>query len=143
MTGSVRLLGVGAALAAVLAIASCAVSRPASTAAAVPSVPACRQPPPAVLPHSAGSLDETSSGAYCLPAGDNIAVFLHAGAGPSTAWAAITSSNPQILEPQPSGVLTAPLGVTPGIFAGTRAGVATLSSTAANGRAWTVTIVVG
>jgi hypothetical protein len=85
-------------------------------------------------------LDESSSGAYCLAVGSSIDVYLHA---PGTArWSPVTSSAPDVLGPQRTGVLTAPVGVTAGIFGGLRAGTATLSSSRPDGATWTVTIVV-
>jgi hypothetical protein len=125
------------------AVAACARgTAPATTATAVSSRPACHQPPEATVPGAAGALDETSSGAYCLPAGQAIDVFLHA-ADPAARWSPIKSSDPAVLRPQRTGVLTAPVGVTPGIFGGQRSGTATLSSSTPDGRTWTVTIVVG
>jgi hypothetical protein len=106
------------------------------------AAPRCASPPEAVLPDTAGSLDETSAGAYCLGPGQSIAVFLHSPAPARLRWAPIQSSDPAVLKAQSSGVLTAPLGVTPGIFRGLVAGTATLSSSAPDGHAWSVTVVV-
>jgi hypothetical protein len=111
-------------------------------AAAPPPPPSCQQPPAAALPGAAGSLDETSAGAYCLPAGQTIDVFLHSPASATGRWTPIVSSDVAVLRPQRTGVLTAPVGVTPGIFGGLRPGTATLSSTGPDKRTWSVTIVV-
>jgi hypothetical protein len=123
------------ALTPLFALAACAGTGTAAQ-------PSCQQPGEAVMPGAAGSLDETSTGAYCLQVGQSIDVFLHAQDPKTTRWAAVTSSDPTILQPQRTGVLTAPVGVTPGIFGGLRAGTATLTSTQSTGQTWTVTIVV-
>jgi hypothetical protein len=141
-----RLLPAVAVLVAVAAIpvtAACAhTAAPAATAPAAPSRPSCQHLPEASVPNAAGSLDEASSGAYCLAVGQAVDVFLHA-ADPATAhWSPITSSDPEVLRAQRTGVLTAPVGVTPGIFGAQHPGTATLSSSAEAGRTWTVTIVV-
>ncbi|MDH6580562.1 hypothetical protein [Kitasatospora sp. MAP5-34] len=114
--------------------------------------PACRQPPEAVLPRTAGTLTEADSGTFCLPVGGQIAVFLAPPAGVAGGtsgaavgadrWSGVVSSAPQVLTATSTGVLTAPLGVTPGIFRGTAAGEARLASSTATGRSWQVTIVI-
>lgn len=109
------------------------------------SVPACTTPPPGELPHAAGSLTQTDTGVYCLTEGQQIDVFLTASSGSGTAgtgWSQITSSGTAVLTPLSSGVLTAPRGVTPGIFLGAVRGTATLSSRLPNGKTWTATVVV-
>ena len=93
------------------------------------------------MPGAAGTLDESATGSYCLAVGQVIDVFQHAPT-PAQPWSPIASSHPEILAPQRTGVLTAPVGVTPGIFAARRAGTAELSSTRPGGPSWSVTIVV-
>jgi hypothetical protein len=112
--------------------------------------PACKPLPPAQLPHLAGSLTQDDTGSYCLPLGARLGVFLTAtgpgagpGAPPSHRWSEITSSAPRRLAAANSGVLTPPLGVTPGVFVGVAAGTATLGSRTPDGKGWRVTIVVG
>jgi hypothetical protein len=137
MARTTRLLHVLLATAVVAGTAACA----APQAPAAPP-PSCQAPPEAVLPHTAGALDETSSGAYCLALGDSMGVFLHSTDTARLRWAEIKSSDAGVLKAQQTGVLTAPVGVTPGIFGATAAGTATLSSTEPDGHTWTVTIVV-
>lgn len=131
-----RLRGFVAA-ALVAGMAACA----APQAAGAPP-PTCQQPPEAAIPGLAGALDETSSGAYCLAIGASMGIFLHSTDTEKLRWTAITSSASGVLKAQQTGVLTAPVGVTPGIFGATAAGVATLSSTEPDGHSWAVTIVV-
>jgi hypothetical protein len=128
----------------VAATVACGLSGLAGCAGQAPgaAAPSCRQPSESVLPNTSGSLDETSAGAYCLRVGEAVAVFLH---GQSTArlrWAPISSSDQVVLAPKSTGVLTAPIGVTPGIFAGRTPGTAKLSSSQPGGATWSVTIVV-
>jgi hypothetical protein len=125
---------------------------PASDAPSSP--PACRAPEAAVLPHTAGSLSETDSGAYCLAAGQVLDVFLTAPmntapantASPNTApairWSRISTADTAVVGYGNSGVLTPPINVTAGVFRGLTRGVTTLSSTLPNGTVWRVTIVV-
>ncbi|MEZ0094044.1 hypothetical protein [Streptacidiphilus sp. EB129] len=116
-----------------------------TAAAATTPPPACKPPAPAVLPHSAGTLDQTSTGAFCLPVGQSIDVFLTAPnttAPQSDRWAEVASSDSAVLSPGNTGVLTAPLGVTPGVFVGAVPGTSVLSSHSPDGRAWQVTVVV-
>jgi hypothetical protein len=132
-----RLLSTTAAL--LVATASCAGPGPAGP----PPAPACQQPPEGVRPESAGSLDETSSGTYCLTVGALIDVYLHVAPPATGRWSTVTSSDPAIVAPRRTGLLTAPVGVTPGIFGGVTPGTATLSSSRpGGGGTWTVTIVV-
>lgn len=139
---------IAAALAATaLLTTGCAAATAAtpSTAPSTPQAPRCHQPRPAALPHAWGSLSQTDSGAYCLPVGKQIDVFLTApGDSPaqSARWGQIRSSDAQVLAPTSTGVLTAPLGVTPGIFLGRAPGTAELTSATTTGKPWTVTIVV-
>ncbi len=133
---------VALALALTLTLASLAGCAGSGTGSATDAAPACVAPPSPVLPETAGSLDETSTGAYCLAPDATIAVFLHAGAASSPRWTAITSSNTAVLAPRRTGVLTPPVGVTPGIFGAVATGTATLTSSTPDGRDWTVTVVV-
>jgi hypothetical protein len=137
-TGRVRGVLAAAMTAVVWLAATGACARPG---AGVAQRPACQQPGEAVMPDSAGSLDETSSGVYCLAVGQSIQAFLHA-VSTGNRWSPIASSDPSILKPLRTGVLTPPVGVTPGYFGGLRAGTATLSSSDTAQHAWSVTIVV-
>ncbi len=101
----------------------------------------CGSPAEAVLPGSVGTLDESSSGSYCLAVGQTLDVFLHAPA-PAQRWTPVASSRPDLLAPQSSSALTAPVGVTPGIFRAEATGTAQLSSTRPNGPSWSVTVVI-
>ncbi|WP_280728186.1 hypothetical protein [Kitasatospora sp. MAA4] len=106
---------------------------------------ACRQPPEAVLPRTAGTLTEADSGVFCLSVGSRLAVFLTPPSGdPASAgrWSAVVSSAPPVLTDAGAGMLTAPVGVTPGIFQGASAGEARLTSGTAAGGSWQVTVVV-
>jgi hypothetical protein len=123
----------------VLAVLLClAVSGCSGTSSQTPT---CQKPAEAVLPGAAGTLDETSTGTYCIRTGDTLDVFLHAPA-PAQRWTPIASSKPDVLAPQRTGILTAPVGVTPGIFAAMHAGTAVLSSSRPNGPSWSVTVLV-
>jgi len=127
---------------AVAVLALClVVSGCARTGSGGPSPVPCRSLSEAALPDSAGTLDESSSGTYCLTVGQTVDVFLH-GTGTSVRWTPIASSRPDVLAPQRTGVLTAPVGVTPGIFTAMRAGTAQLTSSQPNGPSWSVTVVV-
>ncbi len=108
-----------------------------------------------MLPRTAGTLTEADSGTFCLPAGGQLAVFLapltgadgtNAANGVTSAaanrWSGVVSSAPQVLAATSTGVLTAPVGVTPGLFQGATAGAARLASSTADGRSWQVTIVI-
>lgn len=63
-------------------------------------------------------------------------------AAPGTRWAQIKIDNTSVVGYGNSGVLTPPVGVTPGVFIGAHPGATTLSSTLPNGTAWKVTLVV-
>ncbi|MDF3292990.1 hypothetical protein [Streptomyces silvisoli] len=105
---------------------------------------ACRTLPPAQLPHSAGTLTETDSGTYCLRVGGQLDVFLTAkGTQMSARWSPVTSSAPQLLAPANSGVLTPPVGVTPGVFVATAPGTVQLSSRTSDGKRWQATVRIG
>jgi len=141
---------VAAAAAAALLAAGCSSSgtgtaqaQPSSQAAA--SLSTCRAPEPATLPHASGSLTEADSGVFCLGLGQTLDVFLTAPAqsAPGTHWDHISADNTSVVGYGNSGVLTPPLGVTPGVFVGTHPGVATLSSVLLPaGKTWKVTLVV-
>ena len=132
-------------LAAVLVAGGC--SSGTSTAQSQPatSAAACRTPEPATLPQASGSLTEADSGAFCLGVGQILDVFLTvpANSKPGTRWNEIKLGDSSVAGYGNSGVLTPPIGVTPGVFVGTRVGVTTLSSTLMPaGTTWTVTLVV-
>ena len=145
MNRALRLLPL-AAVALLTACSSAAPSAPSAApaaSAADPSptvLPACAKLPDPVLPHSAGELTEQQAGVYCLPRGQRVDVFLTA-ATSSDAWQPVHSTG-AILAPTNTGVMTAPLGVTPAMFVGTTDGTSVLTSSAPSGKAWKVTIVV-
>ncbi|WP_042419225.1 hypothetical protein [Streptacidiphilus anmyonensis] len=133
-------------LAAVALLSACSSAAPASPAAAPapdpsPTVlPACTKLPEPVLPHSAGELTQQQSGAYCLPRGQRVDIFLTAAHSGDT-WQPVQATG-AILAPANTGVMTAPLGVTPAMFVGTTDGTSVLTSAAPSGKTWKVTIVV-
>lgn len=123
--------------------AGCTSAHPAP-AAAPSSLPTCRAPEPATLPHAAGSLTEADSGAYCLNAGQVLDVFLTAPADApaGSRWSQIRTADTSVIGYGNSGVLTPPVNVTAGVFVGAERGATTLSSTLPNGTTWHVTLVV-
>lgn len=131
------------------ATAGCS-AEPSAHPQAAPAAPAarqtaCRQPPAGSLPGSSGALTQNDSGVFCLAPGHRIDVFLtRSGTASATAprWSEISSSNPLVLAPVGSGMLTPPVGVTPGIFRAAAPGTARLSSRLPDGRTWQVTIAV-
>jgi hypothetical protein len=131
-------------LAAVALLSACT-SGAAPSAATAPDpsptvLPACTKLPDPVLPHSAGQLTEQQAGVYCLPRGQRVDIFLTAAKSGDT-WRPVQASG-AILAPANTGVMTAPLGVTPAMYVGTSDGTSVLSSAAPSGKTWTVTIVV-
>lgn len=108
------------------------------------SPPACRAPEPATLPHAAGSLTEADSGAFCLGVGQILDVFLAvpALAGRGARWTQIKIDDTSVVAYGNSGVLTPPVGITPGVFVGAHSGATTISSSLPNGVTWQVTLVV-
>ncbi|WEO93730.1 hypothetical protein A6P39_006750 [Streptomyces sp. FXJ1.172] len=102
--------------------------------------PACAKLPAAVLPHSAGQLTQEHSGLYCLPRGRRVDVFLTA--QNRDRWQPVQASGNGVLAPANTGVMTAPMGVTPAMFVGAADGTAVLTSTTAAGGRWRVTIEV-
>lgn len=109
------------------------------------SAVACKSPEPATLPHAAGSLTEADSGAYCLGVGETLDVFLTvpAGAKPGVKWDHIKVADVSVAVYGNSGVLTPPIGVTPGVFVGAKRGTTTLTSVLLpKGITWKVTLVV-
>ncbi|POX52812.1 hypothetical protein [Streptomyces sp. Ru72] len=144
--------GLSAVLVATALLTGCssaaATSAPISARSASSSPTAvavrCHRLPPATLPRSAGSLTQADAGAFCLRVGQRVDVFLAApkGAAQGTRWRAIGSSSPQVLAPVGTGVMTAPLGVTPGLFVARSPGVSTLTSTCPDGTSWRATLVV-
>ncbi|SEM15678.1 hypothetical protein [Streptacidiphilus jiangxiensis] len=130
-------------LTAVALMSACTSAAPAAAPAPTPTptvLPACTKLPDPVLPHSAGELTEQQSGVYCLPRGQRVDVFLTA-ARSSDLWSQVQASG-SILAPTNTGVMTAPIGVTPAMFVGTTDGTSVLTSSAPSGKTWKVTIVV-
>ncbi|MEY9871289.1 hypothetical protein ABH931_000754 [Streptacidiphilus sp. MAP12-33] len=143
-----RALGV-LPLAAIVLLAACSgAAAPAAAPAASPAtanpsptvLPACAKLPDPVLPHSAGELTEQQHGVYCLPRGQRLDIFLTA-AKSADVWTPVQATG-SVLAPTSTGVMTAPLGVTPAMFVGTADGTSQLTSTAPSGARWTVTVVV-
>ncbi|MCX3060949.1 hypothetical protein [Streptomyces beihaiensis] len=93
-----------------------------------------------MLPHSAGQLTEQHSGVYCLPRGQRLDIFLTAGKGGR--WQPVRVSGKDVLAPANTGVMTAPVGVTPAMFVGAGDGTAVLTSRAPSGNRWRVVIEV-
>ncbi|MBM9507962.1 hypothetical protein [Actinacidiphila acididurans] len=130
--------------------ASLTPSSPAGTPAATSSGPTtatdCEQPPPAEVPGAAGALTEAESGTYCLAIGQQLDVFLTAPGGHKPGaprWTPIATSAPHVLSPRSSGILTAPVGVTPGIFQALDPGTAELTSNVpGTDRTWHATVVI-
>lgn len=138
-----RLLAVAACCLSPLALAAC--SPAATTTATVTSnaaLPSCKAPADNGLPHSAGSLAETDTGAYCLGVGKILDIFLTAPAGVSGGWSQIKINDTTVLGYGNNGVMTAMRGETPGVVIGQTRGVSTVTSTLPNGKTWTATIVV-
>lgn len=144
---SPRRAALRATASAVCFLAPLALSACSSSPAAPAALPACHAAEAAVLPHTAGSLTQADSGAYCLRIGQTLDVFLTAPAssgasGPLTRW-----SNPQITDTSVlgygnNGMVTPTLDVTPGVVVGLSRGTSTVTSTLAGGKTWTATIVV-
>jgi len=114
---------------------------------ALPSSSAdCSQPPPADVPGAAGALTQAQSGTFCLAAGQQLDVFLTAPGGRKPGvprWTAIATSAPTVLSRRSSGILTAPVGVTPGTFQAIQPGTAELtSSVPGTGSTWHVSVLV-
>jgi hypothetical protein len=133
-----------ALMAAALLAAGCSSTATTPQAQPATSTPACRAPEPATLPHAMGSLTEADSGAFCLSVGQTLDVFLTvpSNSAPGTRWNQIKIDDTSVVGYGNSGVLTPPLGVTPGVFVGTHPGATTLSSTLPSGTTWKVTLVV-
>ena len=127
-----------------LAAAGCGAAHPSPASITATSLPACRAPEPAVLPHTAGSLSQSDTGAFCLASGQVLDVFLTApnDSAPHTRWGKISTADTSVLGYGNSGVLTPPVNVTAGVFKALSHGATTLTSTLPNGTAWRVTIVV-
>ncbi|AUG77303.1 hypothetical protein CFP65_2471 [Kitasatospora sp. MMS16-BH015] len=122
-----------------LLLAACAApTAPAAPAAPATPPPACRALPEPVVPQTAGTLGEQDGGRYCLALGAQVGVFLTGDA--AGRWSAPVSSDRAVLAPVGTARLTAPLGVTPGVFRAARRGTAELASTL-GGRHWQVTMV--
>lgn len=131
-------------LAALALAGGCGSARQTAVSDPPSGLPACHAPEAPVLPHTAGSLSETDSGAYCLAAGRLLDVFLTApgGSAPATRWSRISTADTSVVGYGSAGVLTPPVDVTAGVFKAVHHGVTTLSSTLPNGTVWRVTIVV-
>ncbi|KOV65254.1 hypothetical protein [Streptomyces sp. MMG1121] len=117
-----------------------AVAAPPAHTSTASTHPACAKLPDDVLPHSAGQLTQQHSGVYCLPHGQRVDVFLTA--GKSGRWQPVHASGNGVLAPANTGVMTAPVGVTPAMFMGATDGTAVLTSTTPSGHRWKVTIEV-
>jgi hypothetical protein len=132
------------ATAALAAAGGC--SPNAATAAPVrpAALPACHSPEAALLPHTAGSLTQADTGAYCLSPGQTLDVFLTAptAADQPARWSKVTIGDTAVLAYGNSGVMTPPLDVTPGVVVGLGRGTSTVTSTLPDGKTWTATIVV-
>jgi hypothetical protein len=138
-----RLLAVAACCLSPLALAAC--SPASTTTAAVTSnaaLPSCKAPADTGLPHSAGSLTQTDTGAYCLGVGKILDIFLTAPAGASGGWSEIKIKDTSVLAYGNNGVMTSMRGETPGVVVGQTRGVSTVTSALPNGQTWTATIVV-
>ncbi|MBR7831233.1 hypothetical protein KDK95_33310 [Actinospica sp. MGRD01-02] len=106
------------------------------------ALPACTAPADGGLPHTAGSLTQTDTGAYCLGVGKILDIFLTAPAGSAAGWSEIRIKDTTVLAYGNNGVMTAMRGETPGVVVGRARGVSTVTSTLPDGRTWTATIVV-
>ena len=85
-------------------------------------------------------LNERDNGAtVCLAVGAPLEVYLRG--SDDDRWATIAVDGTAI-EPAPNGKRALMLGVTAGFYAGTRAGIAHLTS-ARDGQTWRVTVIVG
>jgi len=138
-----RRVAAGAALAPLTAglISGCTSSAPPTT----PAAATCAQPHQATLPDGAGLITNADSGSFCVQTGQKIDILLAVATSDGTAqgrWAEVSDSNPDVLQSQDASALITPVGVTSGIFKATKAGIAQLTSTRSDGKAWTVTIVV-
>lgn len=112
-------------------------------ASAPATLPACRSPQAAVLPHTAGSLTQADTGAYCLAVGQTLDVFLTAPTPSASArWTPVAIADGSVLGFGSNSAMTPPINVTPGAVVGLARGVTTLSSTLPDGKKWTATIVV-
>lgn len=127
-----------------IAVAACSATS-ASTATVATSnaaLPSCTAPADNGLPHSAGSLTQTDTGAYCLGVGKILDIFLTAPTGSTARWSEIQIKDTTVLAYGNNGVMTAMRGETPGVVVGQARGVSTVTSTLPNGKTWTATIVV-
>jgi len=134
-----------AALAPLAALSACS-STSASTATVVTpnaALPSCTAPADGGLPHSAGTITQTDTGAYCLGVGKILDIFLTAPTGSTAGWSEIRIKDTTVLAYGNNGVMTAMRGETPGVIVGRARGVSTVTSTLPDGRTWTATIVVG
>jgi uncharacterized iron-regulated membrane protein len=106
----------------------------------------CKTPPAADVPGAAGALTQADSGTFCLALGEQIDVFLTSPEGQKPGvprWAPIATSDAHVLTQRSSGILTAPVGVTPGIFEALTRGTVQLTSTIPGGtRTWHVAVLI-
>ncbi|MEV7027786.1 hypothetical protein, partial [Kitasatospora sp. NPDC093558] len=101
----------------------------------------CKRLPPAVFPDTAGSLDQNSSGTYCLEVGQQLSISL---AQPTrqAMWSPIRTSDPKVLTPVNTEDVNLHL-VGRGTFHGSARGRAELTASQDFVRGfWTVTVVV-
>lgn len=121
-------------------------SASSSSAAQTPPAQACKKLPAATIPGAAGAVSQEDSGTFCLAAGATLDVFLTSPSAPKPGgkrWDPVATSDAHILVRRSSGILTPPVGVTPGIFQAQAPGSVELSSSLPDsGRTWHVTIVV-
>lgn len=96
-----------------------------------------------MLPHTAGSLTQADTGAYCLAVGQTLDVFLTAPTPSAAArWSPVTITDGSVLGYGNASAMTPPIDVTSGAVVGLARGATTLSSTLPNGTRWAATIVV-
>ena len=101
--------------------------------------------PPGIGPGADATVQvEDNNTRICLHPGEELTVFLKAGATPDPRWAPITTSDPAVLRAESSGILTPVIGVTPGVFRAVAPGTAQLQSSLAGptARTWSVVVVV-
>jgi hypothetical protein len=125
--------------------ASASAASPTTTSAAS-AARSCTTPPAADVPGAAGALTQADSGTFCLAVGQQIDVFPTSPQGQKPGvprWTPVTASAPHVLAPRSSGILTAPVGVTPGIFQAMAPGTVQLTSALpGSGHTWHVAILI-
>jgi hypothetical protein len=99
-----------------------------SATTATPHAP-CVAPPEGIGPDAAGTLQNDDRGrSVCLAAGRELTVFLKAPTVDGARWSPIEVSDPTVLAPGNSGIMTLVRGVTGGIFVARGVGTARLAS---------------